>query len=372
MLSQSQSAEPGSHERTPANAADERDPELVEIFLEEGFDIIDSAGAALQRWMADTDNSLELESLQRDLHTLKGGARMAEISAIGDLAHELEFLYEGLGNGRLRASPALFGLLQDCHDRLEQMLEALRERRALPDGQALIELIQRFRANPDEQLSMPTSVHLQPASEEEPLVEADSDILDIFLEEAEDLLESIEAAIGRMSGGSEDGEALDDLLRLLHTLKGGARLAGQKRLGNISHDLEQHLTEARQQGQPWPESLLVDLQSAYEGLQGELQQLRARLDEQRRAATCRGCREWPPSRCAASLPSRLSPLAVPRWPLARLPRCCPLSSRPARQPRKPWPVVRRRSWSRCPRSCSKAWSTWRGKPRFSVAVSSSR
>lgn len=58
---------------------------------------------------------------------------------------------------------------------------------------------------------MPTSVHLQPASEEEPLVEADSDILDIFLEEAEDLLESIEAAIGRMSGGAEDGEALDDL-----------------------------------------------------------------------------------------------------------------------------------------------------------------
>ena len=263
-----------------AAAMDEQDFELVEIFLEEGFDIIESAGAALQRWMADTDNSLELESLQRDLHTLKGGARMAEISAIGDLAHELEFLYEGLGNGRLRASPALFGLLQDCHDRLEQMLEALRERRALPDGQALIELIQRFRANPDEQLSMPTSVHLQPASEEEPLVEADSDILDIFLEEAEDLLESIEAAIGRMSGGSEDGEALDDLLRLLHTLKGGARLAGQKRLGNISHDLEQHLTEARRQGQPWPESLQVDLQSAYEGLQGELQQLRARLDEQ--------------------------------------------------------------------------------------------
>src|SRR5690606_19037511 len=89
----------------------DQDPELVEIFLEEGFDILDSAGAALQRWMEEPDNSLEVEALQRDLHTLKGGARMAEIGPIGDLAHELEFLYEGLCAGRLRASPALFGLL---------------------------------------------------------------------------------------------------------------------------------------------------------------------------------------------------------------------------------------------------------------------
>src|SRR5690606_4162592 len=85
--------EPELQNATQANWHDERDPELVEIFLEEGFDIIDSAGAALQRWMGDVDNSLELEALQRDLHTLKGGARMAEIREIGDLAHELEFLY---------------------------------------------------------------------------------------------------------------------------------------------------------------------------------------------------------------------------------------------------------------------------------------
>ena len=36
----------------------------------------------------------------RDLHTLKGVARMVEITPIGDLAHELEFLYELLAAGR--------------------------------------------------------------------------------------------------------------------------------------------------------------------------------------------------------------------------------------------------------------------------------
>ncbi|MDD0845184.1 Hpt domain-containing protein [Pseudomonas sp. Gutcm_11s] len=256
----------------------DRDPELVEIFLEEGFDIMDSASAALQRWMTDVDNTLEVEALQRDLHTLKGGARMAEIREIGDLAHELEFLYEGVGDGRLKANGDLFGVLQACHDRLSEMLEAVRGNRAIPDGLALIETIKRFRANPDAQLSVPTSVHLQPVVEEELGAEAD-DILDIFLEEADELLEAMEAAIGRWEADRSNGSPIDELLRILHTLKGGARLAGQKRLGDLSHDFEQHLTEAQQQGAPWPESLFLDVQSGFEGLQGELDQLRKRLDD---------------------------------------------------------------------------------------------
>ncbi len=258
---------------------EDRDPELVEIFLEEGFDIIDSAGSALQRWMADVDNSLELEALQRDLHTLKGGARMAEIREIGDLAHELEFLYEGLGGGRLRASPELFALLQACHDRLAEMLEAVRGQRPVPSGDALIETIKRFRANPDEQLSIPSAVQLKAVVESDETEEADSDILDIFLEEGDDLLEAMEAAIGRWEEHRDDDNAIDEMLRILHTLKGGARLAGQKRLGDMSHDFEQHLSEALQQGAPWPESLFLDVQSGFEGLQQELDLLRQRLSD---------------------------------------------------------------------------------------------
>ncbi|WP_296233243.1 Hpt domain-containing protein [uncultured Pseudomonas sp.] len=270
-------AEPEPQGTTLANWHEERDPELVEIFLEEGFDIIDSAGAALQRWMGDVDNSLELEALQRDLHTLKGGARMAEIREIGDLAHELEFLYEGLGGGRLRASQELFTLLQACHDRLAEMLEAVRDKRAVPQGHALIETIKRFRANPDEQLSMPSAVQLRAVVESDEAEEADSDILDIFLEEGDDLLEAMEVSIGRWEEQRDDVSAIDEMLRTLHTLKGGARLAGQKRLGDLSHDLEQHLSEALLQGAPWPESLLLDVQSGFEGLQNELDVLRQRL-----------------------------------------------------------------------------------------------
>ena len=257
---------------------DDRDPELVEIFLEEGFDIIDSAGAALQRWMGDVNNSLELESLQRDLHTLKGGARMAEIREIGDLAHELEFLYEDLGQGRLRASQDLFTLLQACHDSLAEMLEAVRDTRGVPSGDELISTIKRFRANPDEQLSMPSAVALKAADAQQD-DDGEADILDIFLEEGDDLLEAMEVAIGRWEDDRENTAAIDDMLRILHTLKGGARLSGQKALGDLTHSLEQHLTEAQAQGAPWPQSLFVDVQSGFEGLHQELDALRQRLND---------------------------------------------------------------------------------------------
>ncbi|MDD1506427.1 Hpt domain-containing protein [Pseudomonas sp. CNPSo 3701] len=278
----------------------DRDPELVEIFLEEGFDIIDSAGAALTHWMDDVDNSLDLESLQRDLHTLKGGARMAEIREIGDLAHELEFLYEDLGNGRLRPSPMLFELLHACHDRLAEMLDAVRSQRAVPNGDELIETIRRLRANPDEQLSMPRAVPMHAAAQE--AFDADGDeILDIFLEEADDLLEAMEAGIGRWEERRDDASCIDDLLRILHTLKGGARLAGQKQLGDQSHDLEQHLTEAQTQGAPWPDSLFLDVQSGFEGLQKSLDELRLRLQQQPQDERPAAEPELPVARAATSI-----------------------------------------------------------------------
>ena len=107
-------------------------------------------------------------------------------------------------------------------------------------------------------------------------------------------------------GSREDGSAIDEMLRILHTLKGGARLAGQKRLGDLSHDLEQHLTEALQQGAPWPESLFLDVQSGFEGLQQELDLLRQRL-----SASLAGQEEAAPVSEADPGANTLTPLLNP-------------------------------------------------------------
>ena len=43
---------------------------------------------------------------------------------IGDLAHHLENLYEGLAEGRFHAETALFDILHQCHDRFAEMVDA--------------------------------------------------------------------------------------------------------------------------------------------------------------------------------------------------------------------------------------------------------
>ncbi|MCF7201006.1 Hpt domain-containing protein [Pseudomonas oligotrophica] len=260
---------------TVDTAAPERDPELVEIFLDEGLDLIESAAAGLQRWMADLDNSLELEALQRDLHTLKGGARMADIREVGDLAHELEYLYEGLCAGSYRASPSLFELLLGAQDALAGMLDAVRSGAPVPDGKAQIEAIGRFRRNPDERLSEPGAVTLRAVAEPDPAAEAE--ILDIFVEEADELLEQMEAALGRWDAAGGDERQISEMLRVLHTLKGGARLAGQAELGNLAHALELRLIEAQQQGAPWADTLYLTVQQGYEALQQGVERIRSLL-----------------------------------------------------------------------------------------------
>ncbi len=268
---------------TPAEDADEQDlpdPELVDIFLEEGFEIIDNATAALLRWIANTDNVLELATLQRDLHTLKGGARMAEIHQIGDLGHELEFLYEDLSAGKLKVGEPVFTLLQDCHDSLAIMLEALRDETELPDGQDLIARIKHMRSALSAQQEMPDSIQLQTSQAVPAATEpAQDDISSIFIDEADGLLAELGAALADLASPAANEQSIQAGLRALNTLKGGARLAEAQAIGDLSQQLEGQLLTAQQQDQPWPESTLQSLQGIYEQLVTEVNAIRQTLPE---------------------------------------------------------------------------------------------
>lgn len=211
------------------------DGEIVSIFLEEARDILDSAGQALHRWLSEPDNPMPLSALQRDLHTLKGGARMAGIGAISDLGHELEALYEGLIDRRYSYSPALAGLLLDSHEQLAQLLEQLGERQPLDDPAPLIDAIEALRQGQgaawgDGPASVPGKT--PEASERDP------ELLDIFLEEGFDILDSAGAALARWQADPHNTLEVENLLRDLHTLKGGARMLEIKPLSDLAHEVE--------------------------------------------------------------------------------------------------------------------------------------
>ncbi|RDS93015.1 Hpt domain-containing protein [Pseudomonas fluorescens] len=205
------------------------DDELVEIFLEEAVDILDSAGQSLKRWLLEPDSAAPLSSLQRDLHTLKGGARMADIGPVADLAHELECVYEGLVDRRYSYSSELSQVLMASHERLALQLEELQHHQPLSDS---AELVARLRAL--RQGGMPAAQAAPPA--ETP--GTDPELLDIFLEEAADILDSSGSALLRWQAEPNNRQEVETLLRDLHTLKGGARMVEIGPIGDLAHELE--------------------------------------------------------------------------------------------------------------------------------------
>ncbi len=103
----------------------EYDAEIAAIFSEEAAELLEAADQALADWSKDKNNRKHVEELKRHLHTLKGGARMAGIKAMGNLSHELETLLIGLDDGRIAQSSRIDELLQLSVDELHHMRDAV-------------------------------------------------------------------------------------------------------------------------------------------------------------------------------------------------------------------------------------------------------
>ena len=66
----------------------------------------------------------------------------------------------------------------------------------------------------------------------------DEDLLPIFEEEGAELLPQLGSALRQWIGSPDKLNARSEVLRVLHTLKGSARLAGAMRLGEMTHRME--------------------------------------------------------------------------------------------------------------------------------------
>jgi chemosensory pili system protein ChpA (sensor histidine kinase/response regulator) len=132
--------EPGAdaESASPSDAAAEDtvlthdfDPEVASIFTDEAAELIETCESALASWRSEAANSERLAALKRPLHTLKGGARMAGISAMGDLSHELETLVTQVETGAAPADDSTFDVLQASLDELARMRDAVAAGRGL-------------------------------------------------------------------------------------------------------------------------------------------------------------------------------------------------------------------------------------------------
>ncbi len=122
------------------------DDELIDIFLEEAEELLENCEHIISE-IKNTPNSTELiQQLQRNMHTLKGGARMADLTPVGDLTHNLESLVVMVNDSQVDTDKTLFDLLQESLDALTNMLANVKKRQPLSPANNLnnrIEMLMR-------------------------------------------------------------------------------------------------------------------------------------------------------------------------------------------------------------------------------------
>ncbi len=82
--------------------------------------------------------------------------------------------------------------------------------------------------------------------------ELDADLLPVFLEEGADLLPQVGAALRAWQQAPGETVHANTLQRVLHTLKGSARMAGAMRLGQHAHEIETHVENMANAGSATP------------------------------------------------------------------------------------------------------------------------
>ena len=251
------------------------DPKLLSLFMAEEMNLLLDAEESLQAWQQNPDNVAPLYDLNNELVKLERGAREANLPDMANLSELLQKVYQRIFDGQRACSEATLTGLVTGHEGLLDLVDAIAAgQNPAPPPEEIVKTVESLLTN-DDALENPIAepITVQHVELQEPVTEAaaftpatqtqpdsarvpgllddislddeefDQDILEVYLEEAEELVENIDEAVHeweRDPGQTEPGE---EIKRSLHTMKGGARLSRMLKLGDLSHDFETFLID---------------------------------------------------------------------------------------------------------------------------------
>jgi chemosensory pili system protein ChpA (sensor histidine kinase/response regulator) len=234
----------------PAFEPESLEGDLLPLFQEESKDILTAAAEYLEHWRDDPEGLDGIVELEREMHTLKGGARLADVDPIADLAEAVENRLEQLVEGQIGDHKALQSAVIKAYQAMARMLENL------VNGEAVIpepDLVKEVMQAGDLETTTPQDTghtgETELSSWLSEMGEVDEEVLEMFIEEAAELTEALEEQISAWGNDPESDAPNREIQRILHTLKGGARLSNLSKLADEAHDLETKLISAQESKQ---------------------------------------------------------------------------------------------------------------------------
>jgi chemosensory pili system protein ChpA (sensor histidine kinase/response regulator) len=279
------------NESVSVEADEDFDPEIVEIFVEEAAEVLETINEYTPQWIANTDDKELGSTVRRAFHTLKGSGRMVGATDVGELAWSIENMLNKVQDGSLVIDQQRFDLVNEAALLVPNMVAAFEKRQ--PVDMTVPNLIiakasalakeqspeAAEQASDDhnllEEIPVVTDVHHEPSVEvgDEIDDEVDAELQEIFASETAVHDQVLDDFIARCHELAGPAEFTDELQRALHTLKGSANMAGIIPVAKVVTPLEYVVKELRASQLKVDEPLLALLERGSQLIKEGIKQL---------------------------------------------------------------------------------------------------
>lgn len=259
------------------------DDEIVEIFLEEADEVMETIGQYFPEWAADFANHDALVEFRRGFHTLKGSGRMVEALEVGELAWAVENMLNRVIDETVKPSRAHAELVEMVRQKLPSMIDGFRRGSGDPEPERTAQLEdwaqQLSRGEVPADMGEPPQAAAPSAPAVEEPVDSPEDVdqlWEIFAQEADTHLATVAEFLGEMRAAAPlYGVPSDALHRALHTLKGSAHMAEVTQVAQLIAPLERFVKELRTYQVPIDEDIFELISDGADYVREALAQIHA-------------------------------------------------------------------------------------------------
>ena len=245
----------------PATAPAGVDPELLQVFLEEAVEVLETIDATLPVCKQEPEDRAALTTLRRAFHTLKGSGRMVGLTDLGEAAWEVEQVMNLWLEQMRAATPELFALLEAASAAFSEWIAALRGPglKGPIDASKIVELAKRAKGAGE-----PDAVIVG-------TVTVSRGLYEIYTNEAAEHIVVLEEQCKAWREAPRPADASQDFRRAAHTLGSTSRTAGFTPLADLASALEQWTAFAGETNDPKDAETV---QAAVTGLSGMVDSIR--------------------------------------------------------------------------------------------------
>lgn len=231
--------------------------QLVNIFVAEATDEMERFWRALHPTEKLYPSVEDIVEYHATGHKLKGAALLYGFSVLGRLGGVLEDLLEQASRFSAEQWPTIIQLLREISASFQVQVRDIGHG-GKEDPSVLENFVHRAnqflavptvplpRVTSGEQLAGPSTGNEQELLTETYLIPVlDPEVMSYFAPEAQEYLDILEKHLLHLDGKTEDFDAIHQLFRTAHTLKGSAYTVGFQAIGDLTHSIEDFMGAVR-------------------------------------------------------------------------------------------------------------------------------